>query len=532
MTLDVYQSKIVLENELNRMEEYFIEMLKFYTLINEDLEKISFYDYNYEFSSYEYRCTVDSSEILQDDEKIEEEFDKYFTVLESNNVIYGKIVSDIAIEQTTSNSRLLNQIVELFKKRNLVQKEYMTETSTLEIFIISDKETYQYAEIMKNSLSSSMNVEIVIKDSIIDILDRLKLKGIKSIIIYMVSDKKLLVHDQSIIKIFNEIFIVIGPDDYDLSLYCGQLEVYKYLSMKDFTSTEELKSIIMNVKDTLHNKHNNNNKIISITGISGGVGTTTAAMNIANLLAKKNPNDNVLYIDLSQTKAISNLFLSKNPLPKKSIIDLINSSEFDVEKNLENGLEKVRENFFFINGVQKHTDGDLLEKDIFLEKLLDYISEASNKFNYIIIDTGEANASILKSTIYDISNELWILTEMSLPHIAKLKTFFSLMKRAGLKDKLSFIVNRYDSVNAISVTDVMSILNTLKEDHLQLDIKLPNDYNALGHCWNFCELATDTHMNSNYVTTLQGLLENKGFIQKEEKAKTSSPLFSFLSSAK
>ena len=44
------------------------------------------------------------------------------------------------------------------------------------------------------------------------------------------------------------------------------------------------------------------------------------------------------------------------------------------------------------------------------------------------------------------------------------------MKRAGLKDKVSFIANRFDSQNSISVTDVTSILNMNNDEKSNLMI--------------------------------------------------------------
>jgi Flp pilus assembly CpaE family ATPase len=119
---------------------------------------------------------------------------------------------------------------------------------------------------------------------------------------------------------------------------------------------------------------------------------------------------------------------------------------------------------------------------------------------------------------------------MSLPNISKLKTFYSLIKRAGLKDKVSFIVNRYDSVNAISVSDVTSILNTSGEDYM---IRVPNDYATLGHCWNYCELAAETHPSSPFIKKLEEILASKDFFQEDfrrnrrQSDKKPKSLFSF-----
>jgi Flp pilus assembly CpaE family ATPase len=252
-------------------------------------------------------------------------------------------------------------------------------------------------------------------------------------------------------------------------------------------------------------------------------------MNAADLIAKNNPNKNVLYIDLSTTKAISNLFLTQNPIPNETIIDLVNYGDFNLKKNLELGMEKVRENFYSINGIQKHIDKDLLEKDNFIEKMLDYILKTSDHFNYIIIDTGTADASSLKSTIYDLVNEIWILTEMTLPHVSKLKTFYSLMKRAGLKDKVSFVVNRVNSLNEISSSDFDSIMNTSSKEDKLMYLKIPNDYQTLGKCWNYCELASQISKDSIFIKTLEDILRQKEYIGNSTKKPTNKKsLFSFL----
>lgn len=113
---------------------------------------------------------------------------------------------------------------------------------------------------------------------------------------------------------------------------------------------------------------------------------------------------------------------------------------------------------------------------------------------------------------------------MNLPHISKVKTFYSLMKRAGLKEKISFIVNRYDSQNAISVSDVSSILNMNTDDKIQFDdFKIPNDYKTLGKCWNLCELASKNNKDSIFIQKLNDVLVKKDFFQKDNNNVNTNP---------
>ena len=518
MTLDTYQLNIADKREIEILNENLVEVLKFYVLFS-NIKILSFFEFNYELSTFNYSFSVDSQEkVLNESKKDDMTSYNYSIIIEESDTIYGMITFDEDPGSSKVNKELLNKILTVLKKRFKVQKELLSQDAALDIYIITDEHSKSFATKLHDNLNILINANVSVETSIVSIIKHLNEKVTKSILIYTVEDDALLKLDEGLLHV-NEFLIVIGPSDYSLSLYCGHLDVFKYLSKEEFVP-EQLKNTIIEIRHKVQNKNINKNKIIALSGISGGIGTTTIAMNMANLLAQKNPNENILYVDLSKTKAISNLFLEQNPMPTKTIIDLVNSSEFNIEKNLNNGLVKVRENFFAANGIQKHIDSDFLEQDLFIEKFLEYISKTGEEFNYIIIDTGEANATPLNTTIYDISNELWILTEMSLPHISKLKTFFSLMKRAGLKDKLTFLVNRYDSANAISVSDVESILNTSNDDHLSFNLKIPNDYQTLGYCWNYCELATNTHVNSIFVHKLEELLISKHFLKEEEKQKT------------
>ncbi len=518
MTLDSFQHTIKEQREIELQVENLEEVLKYYVMLT-GISELSYYEYDYKLNSFVYNFSVDSinKKTLSEPPEALGGFE-YTLIIEEDDVTYGMIGFNDDPQVSEVATKTFERIKNILKKIFNLKKELISQDLRFDIFIITDEETLQFAKNLQKNLDVILNAEITINKSIVPILNQLKQKSRKSIIIYTVHDDKLLKHDENLLNT-NDFLIVIGPNDFDLLLFCGHINVYQYLSIDDFVP-EKIRKIIGATKYELQNKYENKNNIIGIAGISGGVGTTTIAMNTADLIAKNCPDENVLFIDLSKTKAISNLFLTQNPIPKKTIIDLINSNKFDLEDNLENGLEKVRENFYSINGIQKHIDSDYMEQNIFIEKLLEYISKMSEKFNYVIIDVGMANANKLNTTIYDIVNELWLLSDMSLPHISKLKTFFSLMKRAGLKEKLTFLVNRYDdTINSISVSDVEAILNTSVDDKVNFDFKIPHDYKTLGHCWNYCELASQTNPKSKFIEQIERILISKEFYESGKKAK-------------
>lgn len=523
MELNDYKHISDVKKELLYQEKTILEIFKLFILVS-GLSKIAFLKYDPKYKYFNYKYTLDSNKILEEDISLIKA--KNFKILQIGDIIYGKIVFNEELIETTLINQFFEKINIALKKASEIENRILSEDIPINIFLISEEETKDFTKKLKDNLHHLLNSEIKIVSSVYDIKENLQVKNSKNHVIYCVKNDSLIKKDEEYLKYFNEFVMVIGPNNHAISLICGKLNIQKYLSIDEF-SPEKVKDILIEYKSTILNKDNQNRKIISISGISGGVGTTTIAMNISDMIASNNINNNILFIDLSTTKAVSNIFLTQNPLPEKTIIDLVNIDEFSISKYLENGLVKITENFYSINGIQKHIDKDLMEQEIFIEKFLNFLLKSTDFFNYIIIDTGEADASALKSTIYDVVDDIWIITQMNLPHISKLKTFYSLIKRAGLKDKLLFLVNRFDSQNALSVSDVESILNTSKEDDLNFELKIPNDYENLGRCWNYCELATRTAKDSNFVKNIEETLIKQNLISKKENKKSSKSIFSF-----
>ena len=527
MNLQDYQEDINQREYITQIKESIQEQLELIATLAQ-INQLAFYKYNYEYNEFIYEYTIDSkgnfiNETQKDTNK------KYELLIKYNDITFGKITTYDKPIFSFALRKLFRKLKKNFNKLHEHEKGLYGNAASFNIYIIHDTILEEFAKNLSSGLKGLFNVDVYRDTSLQKNLQDIQTKDMKHILIYLVNSEEIINRDKTFIQKLNELIIVIGPNDHSLSMLSGKLGIQNYIPINEFKA-EDVKDIILQTRKNLINKSKFDNKIIAFTGISGGIGTTTIAMNTANELSQNLPDKNILYIDLATTKAVSNLFLEKNPLPEKTILDLVNTAEFNLTNNLENGLIKVRENFYAITGIQKHIDKELLEQNTFIEKLLDYIMQSCEHFNFIIIDIGISDASNLKTTIYDLVNEIWMVTEMSLPHIAKLKTFYNLMKRASLRDKVSFIVNRYDSENAISVADVTSILNMSKDDKIYFDFRIPNDYKTLGRCWNYCELASQSDKDSVFVKSLEDILEQKEFFKKSETPKKS--LFSFLSKDK
>lgn len=529
MNIENYQQSISSHTMHSQLKDTLIEQLELFCTLSE-IHELSFYKYNYEYNDFIFDFGVDDTGHLLEES---DQFNQPFSILlQYKEIILGKIYVPKRLKGSYSLIKLLKKVRKNLLKQYEFEKEFYGAQSLFNIYVIHDEALAEFSKSLSSGLKGMFNVDVYIDTQINQRITEIQSKDMKHILIYVVNDQKTLEKDRQVIEKLNDLVIVVGPNDHDLSIYSGKLGIEHYIPIHMF-KPEEIKKIILEKRHTIMNKNKFDNKIIAFAGIAGGIGTTTLAMNTANELAKSLTDKNILFIDLASSKAVSNLFLEQNPLPDKSILDLINSAEFNIEKNLENGLVKITENFYSINGIQRHIDKELLEQNIFIEKLLDYIVQASEYFNFIIIDTGSADAANLKTTVYDLVNEIWLISEMNLPHISKLKTFYNLMKRAGLREKISFLFNRYDSENAMSASDVTSILNMSKEDQFYFDYRIPNDYKTLGKAWNYCELVTNTDRESLFVRSLEDILSQKGFYTKKvAEQKPLSGIFSLFKGKK
>jgi len=276
MTLDTYQLKITEQREIEILNENLVEVLKFYVLFS-DIQKVSFFEFNYELSHYDYAYTVNSKDkFIEEEHEHDMNHSKYSIILEKNDTIYGMITFDNEIGKTNINEELFEKIIIVLQKRFKVQKDLLSQDAALDIYIITDNNSQQFANKLSENLNIITNANIRLESSIISVAKQLNEKVTKSILIYTIDDDKLLKLDEELLQV-NEFLIVIGPSDYNLSLYCGHLDVFRYLSKENFLP-EQLKNTILEIRHKVQNKNENKNNIVAISGISGGIGTTTIAM--------------------------------------------------------------------------------------------------------------------------------------------------------------------------------------------------------------------------------------------------------------
>ena len=311
----------------------------------------------------------------------------------------------------------------------------------------------------------------------------------------------------------NLFIVVVGEGSVEASLLAGKIGVDKYID----SATPDIEAVKDAIKasQTVIKERRGVSNISVFTGISGGVGTTTITMNLAKNMAMNNLDKNVLFLDFSHTKAVSNLFFDVIR-PNKTIADIPTLPQLSMEELLTNGLEKVNNNFYFIAGIQKHTDKDVLTKADNIQAYLSFITYIKDKFDYIFIDVGVFEDSDLEIDIQEIADNIFVITEFSIPSMAILKTYINIIDKSGWFNKTHIIANRADSFGSVTQDEATKILSKGLKHNFKIDFSLPNDAMHLRECWNEAQLVCDVYPSSPFIKKIEEL-EDKFFHIVEDK---------------
>jgi len=307
----------------------------------------------------------------------------------------------------------------------------------------------------------------------------------------------------------NIYMILVGENRTDFSLEAGKIGVDKYLSEAEATP-ENIRELII-ASQSIIKKRRGNSNISVFTGISGGLGTTTIVMNLAKSISQRHPEKNVLFLDFSYTKAISNLFFDI-PQPSKTIVDIATVQNMEMQELFDNGLEKLSDNFYFIPGIQKHTDKEELEKPQNMQIFLNFIMFIKERFDYIFIDVGVFEDVELEVDIQEIADNIFVITEFSIPSMSILKTYIDIIDKSGWYNKTHIIANREDSYGTVTHEEAKKILSKGLRHNFEIHYSLPNDAKHLRECWNEAQLVAEVYPESPFMQSIHQLSE-KFFIK-------------------
>ena len=219
-------------------------------------------------------------------------------------------------------------------------------------------------------------------------------------------------------------------------------------------------------------KRNNSGSIISVAGSSGGVGSTTIAVNLAVALAQ-NPDHSVALIDLDLALGDADVFLDM--MPDYTLLDVAqNIGRLDLAL-LRKSLTKHESGIYLLPRPVQIEDSVEINEENFQKGM--GLLRAS--FSHLVVDLSKSYNAIDMAAL-KASEHILLLTQLDLPCLRNVVRLLSAMEsQEGLKDRVRVVVNR-------SGLDNSQISSQKAEETIARDIfwKIPNNYGVVSDCRN------------------------------------------------
>lgn len=208
-------------------------------------------------------------------------------------------------------------------------------------------------------------------------------------------------------------------------------------------------------------------QVIAIAGATGGVGSTSTAVNLGCVLAEDTRNS-VALIDLDIALGDADVFL--DAIPDYTLADVVqNISRLDIQL-LKRSLTKHSSGLYLLpRPVELHDvagiDAESLRKVIGLLKA---------SFSHLIIDLSKTYNE-LDMTAIEAASKVLLITQLDLPCLRNVvRLMMSFDETEGLQDKVEIIVNRAGlDAGQISLKKAKETLGR------EIFALLPNDYRTM-----------------------------------------------------
>ena len=182
-------------------------------------------------------------------------------------------------------------------------------------------------------------------------------------------------------------------------------------------------------------KRNNSGAVISVAGSSGGVGSTTIAVNLAVSLAQ-NPDNSVALIDLDLALGDADVFLDM--MPDYTLLDVAqNIGRLDLAL-LRKSLTKHDTGVYLLPRPVQIEDSAEINGENFVKAM--GLLKAS--FTHLVLDLSKSYSRLDMAALKS-SDHILLLTQLDLPCLRNVVRLLSALEgEDGLKDRVRVVVNR------------------------------------------------------------------------------------------
>lgn len=178
-----------------------------------------------------------------------------------------------------------------------------------------------------------------------------------------------------------------------------------------------------------------NSRVIAVGGVSGGVGSTSIAVNLAAALAS-NPNRSIVLIDLDVSLGDADIFLDS--IPEYTLADVTqNIDRLDLPL-LKKSLTKHESGVYLLPRPVQLQDNDGINP----EDLSRVIGLLKSSFTHLVFDLSKSY-SRLDEVALRAATDVLLITQLDLPCLRNVvRLLMSFEEYVGLKEKTKIVVNR------------------------------------------------------------------------------------------
>jgi len=214
-------------------------------------------------------------------------------------------------------------------------------------------------------------------------------------------------------------------------------------------------------------------RILAVTGLKGGMGATSVAVNLAVTLAEKNP-DRVVLVDLGRPFPDVGKFLDL--AQHSSLSDLTEHMDLLDAGFVKKTLSPHNAKLSVLHGCANFADWQFIDLRV-LQKLWAILRST---FDWIVIDLGHWLDDLYLQTVQE-ADQVLVLVGLMVPNIKNLKSLWETLQGHNLTSKkVKFVVNRYHKMDGSDLA-----LEGLKRIQQQpVFFTLPSDEEALSESIN------------------------------------------------
>jgi pilus assembly protein CpaE len=212
---------------------------------------------------------------------------------------------------------------------------------------------------------------------------------------------------------------------------------------------------------------NTSSSVIAVAGVTGGVGTTSLAVNIAAYLAQ-NPNNSVALVDLDLSVGDVDIFL--DCIPEYTLIDVAsNVSRLDLSL-MKKSMTRHESGVYLLPRPVSLLDNEVVTPDN-LGRVLSLLKSA---FSHLVIDVSKSYTQV-DLVALNFADHILLVTQLDLPCLRNVvRLLMSFDEFHGLKEKVKVVVNRFNlQSNQISVKKAEETIGQ------GFYWQIPNDYQTM-----------------------------------------------------